>query len=209
MSASKNGGNSSNSLGTVPISSIMTKDVKIAYEDQSLYEICKIMHDNNIGSVVIAKRGREAADTGESKAAIEPVGIITERDIVNKIALKLDPASYRSSVLELFANKIMSTPLTTIFPNNTIKDAMQTMLGKNIRRLVVIEFSGRTNEESEENSHKTSRLIGIVTDKDIFKAIFNNQNFMTEILTDQSFISHKDLLERLGENLFRESWRKW
>ncbi|MGA7370851.1 MAG: CBS domain-containing protein [Nitrososphaeraceae archaeon] len=209
MSASKNGGNSSNSLGTVPISSIMTKDVKIAYEDQSLYEICKIMHDNNIGSVVITKREREAADTGESKAAIEPVGIITERDIVNKIALKLDPASYRSSVLELFANKIMSTPLTTIFPNNTIKDAMQTMLGKNIRRLVVIEFSGRTNKESEENSHKTSRLIGIVTDKDIFKAIFNNQNFMTEILTDQSFISHKDLLERLGENLFRESWRKW
>ena len=209
MSASKNGGNSSNSLGTVPISSIMTKDVKIAYDDQSLYEICKIMHDNNIGSVVIAKRGREAADTGESKAAIEPVGIITERDIVNKIALKLDPASYRSSVLELFANKIMSTPLTTVFPNNTIKDAMQTMLGKNIRRLVVIEFSGRTNEESEENSHKTSRLIGIVTDKDIFKAIFNNQNFMTEILTDQSFISHKDLLERLGENLFRENWRKW
>src|SRR5918996_4005876 len=42
------------------------------------------------------------------------------------------------------------------------------------------------------------RIIGIVTDKDIFKAIFNNQNFMTEILTDQSFISHKDLLERLG-----------
>jgi hypothetical protein len=35
------------------------------------------------------------------------------------------------------------------------------------------------------------------------------QNFMTEILTDQSFISHKDLIERLGENLFSESWRKW
>jgi CBS domain-containing protein len=103
----------------------------------------------------------------------------------------------------------MSTPLTTIFPNNTIKDAMETMLGKNIRRLVVIEYSGLSNKESEENSSKTSRLIGIVTDKDIFKAIFNNQNFMTEILTDQSFISHKDLLERLGENLFSENWRKW
>jgi CBS domain-containing protein len=209
VSASKNGGNSSNSLGTVPISSIMTKDVKIAYDDQSLYEICKIMHDNNIGSVVITKRGREAADTGESKAAVEPVGIITERDIVNKIALKLDPSSYRSSVLELFASKIMSTPLTTIFPNNTIKDAMEAMLRKNIRRLAVIEFSGHDDKEGKVNSHKTSRLIGIVTDKDIFKAIFNNQNFMTEILTDQSFISHKDLLERLGENLFRENWGKW
>lgn len=209
MNASKNHDNSSNSLGTVPISSIMTKNVKIAYDDQSLYEICKIMHDNNIGSVVITKRMRKAEDLGESRVAIEPVGIITERDIVNKIALKLDPASYKSSVLELFANKIMSTPLTTIFPNNTIKDAMETMLGKNIRRLVVIEYSGHSNKESEENSSKTSRLVGIVTDKDIFKAIFNNQNFMTEILTDQSFISHKDLLERLGENLFRENWRKW
>jgi CBS domain-containing protein len=209
MNASKNGDNRSNSLGTVPISSIMTEDVKIAYDDQSLYEICKIMHDNNIGSVVITKRKRKAEDLEESKAAIEPVGIITERDIVNKIAIKLDPASYRSSVLELFANKIMSTPLTTIFPNNTIKDAMETMLGKNIRRLVVIEHSNHSNKESEENSYKTSRLIGIVTDKDVFKAIFNNQNFMTEILTDQSFISHKDLLERLGENLFREDWRKW
>ena len=209
MNASKNHDNSSNSLGAVPISSIMTKDVKIAYDDQSLYEICKIMHDNNIGSVVITKRMRKAEDLGESKAAVEPVGIITERDIVNKIALKLDPASYKSSVLELFANRIMSTPLTTIFPNNTIKDAIETMLGKNIRRLVVIEYSGLSNKESEENSSKTSRLIGIVTDKDIFKAIFNNQNFMTEILTDQSFISHKDLLERLGENLFRENWRKW
>jgi CBS domain-containing protein len=209
VNASKNHDNSSNSLGTVPISSIMTKNVKIAYDDQSLYEICKIMHDNNIGSVVITKRMRKAEDLGESRVAIEPVGIITERDIVNKIALKLDPASYKSSVLELFANKIMSTPLTTIFPNNTIKDAMETMLGKNIRRLVVIEYSGHSNKESEENSSKTSRLVGIVTDKDIFKAIFNNQNFMTEILTDQSFISHKDLLERLGENLFRENWRKW
>jgi CBS domain-containing protein len=187
----------------------MTKDVKIAYDDQSLYEICKIMHDNNIGSVVITKRGREAADTGESKAAIEPVGIITERDIVNKIALKLDPSSYRSSVLELFASKIMSTPLTTIFPNNTIKDAMEAMIRKNIRRLAVIEFSGNDDKEGKVNSHKTSRLIGIVTDKDIFKAIFNNQNFMTEVLTNQSFISHKDLLERLGENLFRENWGKW
>ena len=208
MSASKNGGDSSNSLGTVPISSIMTKDVKIAYDDQSLYEICKIMHDNNIGSVVITKRGRKAEDTGESKAATEPVGIITERDIVNKITLKLDPSSYRSSVLELFASKIMSTPLTTIFPNNTIKDAMEAMLRKNIRRLVVIEFSGHDDKEGKINSHKTSRLIGIVTDKDIFKAIFNNQYFMTEILTEQSFISHKDLLERLGENLFRENWGK-
>jgi len=167
------------------------------------------MHENNIGSVVITKGRWEAESVAEAKSTREPVGIITERDVVNKIALKLDPASYRSSVLELFASKIMSAPLTTIFPNSTIRDAMDTMLRKNIRRLVVIDSPGHDDKKGEENSpNKSDRLIGIVTDKDIFKAIINNQGYMTDILTDQAFISHKDLLERLGENLFGELWKR-
>ena len=167
------------------------------------------MHENDIGSVVITKRRKEAESVTEASGGIEPVGIITERDVVNKIALKLDPASYRSSILEFFASKIMSTPLITIFPNGAIRDAMETMLRKNIRRLVVIKAPGHHAEKSEENSpNKVNTLIGIVTDKDIFKAIINNQGFMTEILADRSFISHKSLLERLGENLFEERWRK-
>ena len=210
MSTSKNEGQGRNFLDTVPISSFMTKEVRTANEDQSLYEICKIMHENDIGSVVITKRRKEVEDVTETKAGVEPVGIITERDVVNKIALKLDPASYRSSILELFASKIMSTPLITIFPNGTIRDAMETMLRKNIRRLVVVtEAQSHLTEKTEEASpNKFNTLIGIITDKDIFKAIINNQDFMTEILTDQSFISHKYLLERLGENLFEERWRK-
>ena len=209
MSTSKNEGKGSNFLDIVPISSIMTKEVRTANEDQSLYEVCKIMHENDIGSVVITKRRKEVEGATEAKAEVEPIGIITERDIVNKISLKLDPASYRSSILELYASKIMSTPLITIFPNGTIRDAMETMLRKNIRRLVVVtEAQSHHAEKTEDDSrNKFNTAIGIVTDKDIFKAIINNQDFMTEILADRSFISHKDLLERLGENLFGERWR--
>lgn len=203
MSTYKNEGPSSNFLGTTPISSIMTKEVRIANQDQSLYEVCKIMYENNIGSVVITKRRKQVERVAEAETGIEPVGIITERDVVNKIALKLDPASYRSSVLELFAGKIMSTPLVTIFPNGTIRDAMDTMLRKNIRRLVVIKAPSHDVERSE-----ISVLTGIVTDKDIFKAIINNQDFMTEILADRSFTSHKEYLERLSESLFEERWRR-
>lgn len=210
MSTSKNEGRGGNFLDSVPISSIMTKKVRTANEDQSLYEVCKIMHENDIGSVVIAKGRKEVQSATETAAGVEPVGIITERDVVNKIALKLDPASYRSSILELFASKIMSTPLITIFPNGTIRDAMETMLQKNIRRLVVVtEAQSHRAEKTEEDSPDNfNTLIGIVTDKDIFKAIINNQDFITEILADRSFTSHKDLLERLGENLFGERWRK-
>jgi CBS domain-containing protein len=210
VNTSKNEGKGSNFLDIVPISSIMTKEVRTANEDQSLYEVCKIMHENDIGSVVITKRRKDVEGVTETKAGEEPVGIITERDVVNKIALKLDPASYRSSILELFASKIMSTPLITIFPNGTIRDAMETMFRKNIRRLVVVtEAQSHHAERTEDDSrNKFNTLIGIVTDKDIFKAIINNQDFITEILADRSFISHKDVLERLGENLFGERWRK-
>jgi CBS domain-containing protein len=208
MSTNKSGNNKSNGLSTVPISSVMTRDVKTANEDQSLYEVCKIMHENNIGSVVIVKGRKETESRDQPKAKIEPIGIITERDVVNKIALKLDPASYRSSILELFARKIMSTPLITILPNGTIRDVLETMLRKNIRRLVVVESSSRNVEKSEENSPGgINELVGIVTDKDIFRTIMNSQDFVTEILAERSFIDHKDLLMRLGENLLGEKWR--
>ena len=52
-------------LVTVPISAIMTKEVRTANENQSLYEVCKIMHENNIGSVVITKRRKEAESIAE------------------------------------------------------------------------------------------------------------------------------------------------
>ena len=49
----------------------------------------------------------------------------------------------------------------------------------------MIETPGHHAEKSEENSpNKVNTLIGIVTDKDILKAIINNQDFMTGILAD-------------------------
>lgn len=51
MSPGKESDNSAGFLGSMPISSIMTKNVKTAKDDQSLYEVCKIIHDNKIGSV--------------------------------------------------------------------------------------------------------------------------------------------------------------
>lgn len=64
------------SIDSVAVSSIMTKDVKTATENQTIHDICKIMHENNIGDVIIVK-----------EFGSEPVGIITERDIVNQMAL--------------------------------------------------------------------------------------------------------------------------
>jgi predicted transcriptional regulator len=50
----------------------MTRDVKTSQSWTPLFEICKIMKNNNIGIIVV----------NESKS---PLGIITERDVVNNI----------------------------------------------------------------------------------------------------------------------------
>ena len=63
------------SLESISISGIMTRDVKTGTEDQSINAACKIMHDSNIGSIVIVKKN----DNTQNDTA---TGIITERDIV-------------------------------------------------------------------------------------------------------------------------------
>ena len=74
------------SLDSLPISKIMNADVKTDTEDQNIMSACKIMHDNKIRCVIIV--GLE--ETGN------PVGIITERDVV-RILGRLDPSLLRIS----------------------------------------------------------------------------------------------------------------
>jgi CBS domain-containing protein len=55
----------------------------------------------------------------------------------------------------------MKAPLITLGPNSSIIDAMETMQQKDIRRLPVLDSKGK--------------LLGIVTDKDIFRVILKYQ----------------------------------
>jgi len=63
------------------------------------------------------------------------VGIITDRDILNDVvATGLDP-------LKVKVSQIMRKPLTTISKDATVRDAINIMAEKNIRRLVVMDGS--------------------------------------------------------------------
>jgi CBS domain-containing protein len=128
-------------IDTIPVSKFMTKIVMTATLDQTIQSVCKIMNENNIGSVVIVKRG---------VSGNELVGIITERDIIRKIG-ESDLFTTQTPIREL-----MSTNLISIKPDNTISDAIGLMHGNNIRRLPVIDNDGK--------------MVGIITDKDILKA---------------------------------------
>ena len=82
------------SIDSIPISSFMTANVKAETADQSIHAACIIMHKNNIGSVIVVK-----------EYTTEPVGIITERDIVRIIG------SSDISLLHLPLRELMSKPL--------------------------------------------------------------------------------------------------
>ena len=62
-------------LESIGISEIVNKNVKVMNQEQNIFDASKVMIDNNIGSVVVI-------DNNDSK---NPVGIITERDIVRMV----------------------------------------------------------------------------------------------------------------------------
>ena len=124
-----------------PVSSIMTSEVITATADETIKTVCKLMYENDIGSIVIVKRTVDDAN--------KPVGIITERDIVRQIGLS------ELFVVQAPIRQIMSTPLVTIEPNNPIRDAIDIMQLKKIRRLVVID--------------DREKMVGIITIKDALK----------------------------------------
>ena len=82
----------------------------------------------------------------------------------------------------------MSKPIVTIKETNSLIDALQTMQKNNFRRLPIINNEGK--------------LVGIVTDKDIFKAIINNKELLSDLYNNKNFQFSPSILEEYRDNLF-------
>ena len=160
-----------NSLETISVFSIMTRDVKTEKEDQNVLTACKIMYENNIGCIVIVKSDNNT----------KPVGIITERDIVRMLG------SLKPSLLQTPLRDIMSKPLVNVSINSSVRDAIQTMQQKNIRRLIVSDGD---------------EMVGIITDKDIFRTIMNNQELIPILLDDKLLVEHKTVYDQFSQYWF-------
>lgn len=159
------------SLDTILVSNVMTPKVLTDTEEQNIMSACRIMSENKIGSVVIVKLAGKK----------NPVGIITERDIVNILG-KFDPVLLQAPLLSL-----MSKPLITVEIKATIHDAMKIMNNRDIRRLIV------TNQDE---------MVGIITDKDIFKLISSNPELLTEFYNDTFPLKLSQMNERYTEYYF-------
>jgi signal-transduction protein with cAMP-binding, CBS, and nucleotidyltransferase domain len=116
-----------------PVSSYMSSSfVKVGAED-SIYQAAGAMAKVGAGEAVVTKGGA-------------PVGIITERDILNRVvAAGLSPQQAK-------VKDIMSTPLETIEESAKVGDAISKMTRLGVRRLVV---------------SRKGEIVGMVTQKAI------------------------------------------
>jgi CBS domain-containing protein len=169
------------------------------------------MYENKIGSIVIVKTSMNnnnsghdirSSDNTKNKQQRQPVGIITERDVV-RILGSLQPALLKVPIRDL-----MSKPVITITPSRSIKDAMQTMQLKNIRRLVVVDDEKANDGKSNNKNKDDDNMVGIITYKDIFRAIMKNQNLIPSLLADELFSVHKTIYEQFSEYWFGDILHK-
>lgn len=115
---------------------IMSRPAITAKENETVAGVSKLMGKHDIGCVIIVDKSGN------------PAGIITERDIVQRVAARNVLPS------ELKVVQTMSKPVASISPGTTVNDAAKLMNHRKIRRLAVID---------------EGKLVGIVTMKDILQ----------------------------------------
>lgn len=116
------------------VKDVMSSPVITVNKDESVEKVAQLMDKYNVGCVVVtSRRGK-------------PLGIITERDLITRVLAKNVLPS------KLKAEEVMTSPLITVDPDETLDDAARRMSRLNIRRLGVV-YKGE--------------LVGIISSKDI------------------------------------------
>ena len=127
------------------VKDVMTTEVIHATVTTSIVKLAQLMTDYQISSIVITEERQEARGKGQegeenllpltSHLSPFPVGIVTERDIVQFQALELD-------LSRMLARDVMSTPLFCLQPSDSLWLAHQTMQRYHVRRLVITGNGG-------------------------------------------------------------------
>ena len=161
------------------VAEFMTRNVRTVKENESMGRACKLMYQENIGSIVILRYDTDANKPGMSDNTVKnetPVGIVTERDVTKMVGFS------EKFFADMPVLAVMSQPLITINPDTTLKDAVSLMQQKNIRRLPVIDSKGL--------------MAGIITAKDIFKPLMK---FFKQVAKEKDLDSDGfDLLGLIG-----------
>ena len=138
------------------VSDIMKKKMISIDETKTIKEAASLMSEAKIGSIIITKDDI-------------PVGILTERDFVTKIAVEEIPLSVSLS-------QVMIKPLLVIAPNQTVWEAAEIMKNMQVHRLAVQEGN---------------KIIGMVTTTDLVKICSIGSDSNLQRIADLIFSRHQ------------------
>ena len=150
-------------------------------ETTSITNTIQCMKDNHIGSVVLTNNQ-------------QPVGILTERDIVKLINNNLD--------LSQAVSTVMSKPLIYIDVNNTVEDALSIMNNKHIQRIIVKDCYGYKILSIRDIVHLIKGNYGILVEKKLqhSKAILNS---ISEAILEVGQIEDEYIIQWCNEEAFK------
>ena len=126
---------------TIVVRDLMRKNPYTVAESASIQDTARIMNDKKVSSLVILDDDNN------------PVGLVTERDLVRKVCINDLPTNRVSN------KEIMSSPLITIGSESSATTATDLMLKNNVRHLLVLD------NESKDNNQP----IGIITPLDLVR----------------------------------------
>jgi trk system potassium uptake protein len=120
-----------------PVTSYMHRLFVILDENTSVASAVKQMHSHNADAIIVLRGSMH-------------VGIVTDSDIIDKVVMKGEDSD------EVFLKSIMSTPLVSISPKGTVKQALHLMRLHQIKRIPVADTSG---------------ILGVVTQQALANAV--------------------------------------
>jgi CBS domain-containing protein len=127
------------------ISEIMTTNMEFIDVTENAQKAAKKMKEKRISSLLVVDNTKKKNEKQEEE---EPVGIVTERDLVNRVCAE------GISGREVSVREIMSSPIATVEGQATIETAADLMLSNKVRHLLVID-------------EQTGKPMGIIAPSDL------------------------------------------
>jgi CBS domain-containing protein len=130
-------------------------DVVVIAPESSVRDLVRLLKEHNLGAVIVSSDGSTM------------VGIVSERDVVRRLATDPD-------VLSATVSDVMTEVVHTCTAHDSVESLMATMTDHRIRHLPVLDDDGR--------------LCGIVSIGDVVKSTITQLQFERDQLQD--YVTH-------------------
>lgn len=137
----------------MPVGELCTRQVVVAPRNASVLDAAKLMRQHHVGDIVV---------TDEIAGRRQPVGIVTDRDIV------LEALAQELDAISLSTGDIMSSDLITVRENEGVFQTIQLMRAKGARRVPVVNSEGS--------------LVGIVSVDDLVELLAEELSQLAKLI---------------------------